>query len=81
MNWTHVSAGLPPNDTPVLVTDGESVLVGKYEADFFGRPKWCAVGVSGYEWSWDFDDFDSPCPITHWMPLPSLPFTDKETTP
>lgn len=79
-NWTHVADGLPDLMKPVLLTDGKIVLVGeRVEERFYlekrGRAwRWIAVGVSGYEWDWDFNDILSESdPVTHWMPLPEPP--------
>ena len=72
-NWTPV-ANIPPLDTPMLVTDGKQILVGKLIEPCWpdSKPCWEACGVEGYEWEWDFDTH-LKCPITHWAPLPSLP--------
>ena len=79
MNWTHVSESLPGIGVAVLLTDGESILVGQredaaYRAERGEKPwRWAACGVSGYEWDWDFDDYYTSDPVTHWMPLPDMP--------
>ena len=84
MNWIHVSEGLPAFHVPVLLTNGrDSILVG--ERDRRRCPihsgekawKWQACGVGGYEWEWEFDGFYGGDPVTHWMPLPNLPTTEK----
>lgn len=86
MNWTRVEDGLPDFGVPVLLTDGKDVLVGyrnkaEYRAQRGQKPwRWHASGVDGAEWDWDFDEFYSGDPVTHWSPLPELPNT-KEVTP
>jgi hypothetical protein len=79
MKWIHVSDSLPEIRTPVLLTDGKTVLVGQredaaYRAESGQKQwRWCASGVDGYEWDWDFDDIYTDDPVTHWMPIPALP--------
>lgn len=79
MNWTHVSESLPEIGVAVLLTDGNSILVGQREDAAYRAERgektwrWTACGVSGYEWDWDFDDYYTSDPVTHWMPLPDMP--------
>ena len=71
--WISVNDSLPEGDVPVLVTDGDQVLVGER---IYGIREWKCVGVGGPDWYWDFDNYGT---ITHWMPLPDLPIqTNKE---
>lgn len=71
-NWVRSSRSLPAAGTPVLVTDGKSVLVGECEV-VNGFVSWVASGVDGHEWEWEFDDYEDQGKITHWMPLPQPP--------
>jgi hypothetical protein len=72
MNWTHVSESLPEMGTPVLLTDGKTILVGLRVECARGKGwRWAACGVTGYDWTWEFEDYLTPDPVTHWMPLPA----------
>jgi hypothetical protein len=79
MIWKHVSESLPEIGVPVLLSDGKSILVGKRETSWHRathgeRPwRWEACGVTGDEWEWEYDDFGTRDPVTHWMPLPVVP--------
>ena len=60
-----------PLNKPVMLTDGEIIVIGKCQAlinpenfDYVG-----SVGFNGYEWDWDFNIEN----LTHWMALPLLP--------
>ena len=70
--WQPIATA--PLDTPILVTDGNVVVVGMFERLGKGVDSlWFApVGFGGYEWEWNFEDDQ----LTHWMPLPPLP--DKQ---
>jgi hypothetical protein len=76
--WNNVSEILPEFDVPVLLTDGETVLVG-YRVDASYRKGeqekwyWAPCGISGPEWEWDFDDSYGDDQVTHWMTIPKLP--------
>ena len=59
-----------PRSTPILVTDGEIIVVVEREWLLFGKEEWPEpVGFGGDEWEWSFEWAD----LTHWMPLPKLP--------
>jgi hypothetical protein len=68
--WINIKDGLPPEYQPVLVTDGEKILVGE-----IGGWGWQASGVEGYEWEWEFEQSYARDPkiITHWANLPKPP--------
>lgn len=66
MKWAPIESA--PRDTPILVTDGKSVVCIKWTkcaGDDWAEP----VGFGGWEWDWDFH----PKELTHWMPAPPLP--------
>lgn len=60
-----------PLNKPVMLTDGETIVIGECQA--FKNPENFdyvrGVGFYGYELDWDFDIED----LTHWMALPLLP--------
>lgn len=58
-NWRPIETA-PTNGTPVLITDGFVIEVGRNSGDGEG---WCSQ--DGLE-SWDGE-------LTYWMPLPDLP--------
>jgi hypothetical protein len=79
--WIPVTESLPDLDTPVLLTDGSSIITGQLEKAYFGeRTEWVAIGVSGYEWEWLFDGEYGKGLVTHWMPLPPLPQSQTSCT-
>lgn len=71
--WVSVDKRQPTSNVPVLVTDGNQILVGEWGEEYGVRTGWRAVGVEGYEWEWDFENYDQDSPITHWMSLPEFP--------
>ena len=65
--WQPIATA--PRDTPILVTDGEIIVVVEKGLDRRGVDRAWAVGfaVDDLEWGFWWED------ITHWMPLPPLP--------
>lgn len=60
-----------PLNKPVMLTDGEIIVIGVCESfrakggfDYLD-----GVGFSSYKWGWNFNIED----LTHWMSLPLLP--------
>lgn len=80
MTWHKVEDGtLPDIGKPVLLSDGKQILIGSREEAAYmvkhtGKPwKWCAEGVDGYDYAWDFDYWRTDASVTHWAELPPLP--------
>ena len=62
-----------PRDTPILVTDGEVVVVVEIGEYWRGSERVWPVGGFGDEWEWEFELED----LTHWMTLPKPPEKGK----
>lgn len=76
--WINLDEQMPPTDTPVLVRacDG-TVVVAALEYKRAEAPRkdwvwWNAVGFSGYEWEWAWDDRGRWRGATHWCLLPEI---------
>jgi len=74
-HWVGVEKKLPDGDNDVLVTDGESYAVGYYRPD--------ANAWDSCNFGWLENRHDEDCPpgietVTHWMPLPPLPYSEKK---
>ena len=65
--WQPIATA--PRDTPILVTDGEIIVVGERGEYWRGVDRTWPVGFYGDDWEWYFEWED----LTHWMPLPPLP--------
>ena len=73
--WLPITSN-PPEDTPVLIWDGNIMCVAQYERyhginhitkEPLSYITWIAVGSAGHACD---NDFDEP---THWMLLPTPP--------
>ena len=60
-----------PFNKPVMLTDGEIIVIGECQAIGFSGDFNCIeiAGATEYDLGWDFNIED----LTHWMPLPSFP--------
>ena len=69
MNWLPVDKVLPAFGVKVLVTDGDEIGFGIFEATQNRRGWLCRTDLAAdYDGVWQF--YNS---ITHWMYLPELP--------
>lgn len=73
MEWIPVADRLPEDETPVLIVRHGVVRIGERCWDHPGHED----TYQSY-WYWDDPQNDGQCwerdEITHWMPLPPLPF-------
>lgn len=69
--WQPIATA--PRDTPILVTDGEVVVVVEIGEHWRGSERTWPVGGFGDEWEWEFELED----LTHWMTLPKPPEKGK----
>ena len=81
--WISVNDRLPPGgtieDSPsVLITDGEFIGIGWYEAEYFADDLSDPLQYSSAVWNTDnsimqHKGIDGWPQVTHWMNLPELP--------
>jgi hypothetical protein len=63
-----------PYKTPIIVTDGDTVIVAERWLYCDNIDGLGPVGFDGYEWEWDVDWKD----LTHWMPVPVPPKVENK---
>lgn len=67
--WIEYKSSLPQAHQKVVITNGKDVALAEYMPPIFGR-QWEVCGIDGHQADWDFDIKS----ITHWMPVPELPY-------
>ncbi len=71
MKWQPIETA--PDKTPILVTDGNTVIATFLDVCGNDPKHMYAQGFSGREWDYDFTINQA----THWMPLPEPPEVEK----
>lgn len=66
--WISVKDRLPPEETNVILFDGNEVFCGNF---FFSKNKSVCWGIQSCD-SFCYGNYEKN-EITHWMPLPSSP--------